>query len=168
MKFATKALLQAIFLLPLLVPSSVFAQDASASNDREVNTQAYTELLKTDVQTKREAISTEILQLNDADAKVFWPIFREYDAELAKVNASLTQALQQYVKDYQTATDEEADQLLSQALDLEAQRAALKKSYFAKVKAALSARLAARFFEVENQLQFISDLQVAANLPTNQ
>jgi hypothetical protein len=61
-----------------------------------------------------------------------------------------------------------ADELASAAFSLEAQRAELKKKYFNIMKKALSARTAARFFQVENQMQQIVDLQISSNLPARQ
>jgi hypothetical protein len=57
---------------------------------------------------------------------------------------------------------------MTKAFQLEAQRAALKKKYFDKMAESLSARTAARFFQVENQMQHIVDLQVSASLPAMQ
>ena len=50
-------------------------------------------------------------------------------------------------------------------LDLEARRTALKQKYYAKVKAALSPIKAAQALQIENQIQLLVDLQVAASLP---
>jgi len=53
-------------------------------------------------------------------------------------------------------------------LQAESERVALKKKYYAKMKTALSAGTAATFFEVENQLQDIVDLQTSSALPVTQ
>jgi hypothetical protein len=45
---------------------------------------------------------------------------------------------------------------------------ALKKTYFEKFSKALMPKLAARFFQIENQLLDIVDLQVASSLPVIQ
>jgi hypothetical protein len=42
---------------------------------------------------------------------------------------------------------------------------ALREKYYGILKKALGAVLAARFFEVEHQIQLIMDLQIASNLP---
>src|SRR6516164_7285660 len=162
MKTLKRPFLLVLFVLPLVIAAPAFSQDASSNKD--LNTQAYVELLKTDANAKREAVITYILQLSDADAKVFEPIYREYDKELAKLNAAQAQALQEYAKDYQNITDKQADELVSKSLEVEAQRVELKKKYFEKMKSALSAGTAATFFEVENQLQDIVDLQASSVL----
>jgi hypothetical protein len=144
------------------------AQDAAAMNDRELNTKAYVELLQTGVDAKREAIVKEIMQFSDSDAQKFWPIYKEYDAQRAKLDAAEAQILQEYAKEYQTISNEKAEQLLDKSFGIEAQRVELKKKYFKTIKSALSATTAARFIEVENQLEDVAGLQATAVLPANQ
>ncbi len=174
MKSAKSMLLAALFVVPVLVAAAAFRQDAStkqdtiASSDRELNLRAYTELLRADVKAKRVAIITEIMQFSDADAATFWPLFRDYDYELSKLGDVKLQLITDYIKNYDDITDQKADELATGAFALEAQRAQLKKKYFDIMKKSLSARTAARFFQVENQIQQIVDLQISSNLPTLQ
>jgi hypothetical protein len=58
-----------------------------------------------------------------------------------------------------------ANDLMTRALDLESRRTALKQQYFTRLKAALSPVVAARALQIENQIQLLIDLQVAASLP---
>ena len=153
----------------LLMPLTIVAPAAAQTTDsaKAANTNAYVELLKGDVEGQREAIVTEILQLSPEDGKVFWPIYREYDKELRALNAAGAEAVQAYARDFQHLTDAQADELLSKSFQVEGQRVDLKKKYYDKMKSALSATTAARFFEVDRQLQAIGDLQVSAVLPAN-
>jgi hypothetical protein len=174
MKSGKWLLLASLFVLPMLVATAALTQDAStkqdttADSDRELNLRAYTELLRADVKAKRVAIVTEIMQFNDADAATFWPLFRDYDHELSKLGDAKVQLITDYIKNYDDITNEKADELMSAALALETQRAELKKKYFDIMKKALSARTAARFFQVENQMQQVVDLQISSNLPALQ
>lgn len=157
-----------VFVLPMLFASTAFTQTTGTSDDHELNLRAYTELLRADVKAKRVAIITEIMQFSDADAAKFWPLFRDYDYELSKLGDARVQLISDYIKNYDDITNERADELASAAFALEAQRAELKKKYFDIMKKALSARTAARFFQVENQMQQIVDLQISSNLPAVQ
>ena len=62
-------------------------------------------------------------------------------------------------------TDEKADQLAHQAMQLDDQRLALRKKYYDLMKKSLPAVVVARFFQIENQIQLVVDLQIASNLP---
>jgi len=153
--------------LLLLITAAARTQE-KASSDKELNLRAYTELLRADVKAKRVAIITEIMQFDDTEAASFWPIFRAYDLELSKIGDGRISLIENYIDNYENMTDQKADQLMSQVFALEAQRAELKKKYFDKMKKTLSPVTAARFFQIENQIQHIIDLQISASLPTMQ
>ena len=155
-------------VVALLIAATAFAQDPGKQSDRDLNLREYAELLRADLKAQRVGLITQIMDFSDADATKFWPIFREYDAELTKVGDGRVELIDDYIKNYENITDEKADAIMSKAFDLEAQRAQLKKKYFEIMKTALSARTAARFFQVENQIQHLVDLQIAASLPTMQ
>ena len=70
-----------------------------------------------------------------------------------------------YAANYSAMSDASADRIARGALDLEARRQALKLKYYDRVKAALSAKQAARFLQIENQLLMLIDLQIASALP---
>ena len=160
-----KSVSLAVLLMSLTLVASAAAQTTGSAKD--ANTNAYVELLKGDLEGTRDAIVTELLQLSPEDGNVFWPIYREYHKELRALNAAGADALQAYARDFQQLTDARADELLNKSFQVERQRVDLKEKYYGKMKAGLSATTAARFFEVDRQLQAIGDLQVSSVLPAN-
>lgn len=168
MKGIKGTLLACIVALPFLAAQSSFAKDPTPTSDKELNLQAYEKLLRMDVTAKREMLVKEIMHLSDSDSKIFWPIYKDYEAERAKLDSAEAQLTSDYAKAYQNNSDDAADQVMSKSLDLETRRAELKKKYYNTMKKALSAQIAAKFFEVDSQMQHIYDLQVASKLPANQ
>jgi hypothetical protein len=156
-------------ILVLLVVGSVagHGQSGRAAGDeaKSLNLAAYAELLRTDVRAQKIVILTEVMGFTEAEDAAFWPIYREYDVEMATLGDQRTALIGDYAKEFGTLTDAAADQLAKRALDLEVQRQAVKGKYHEKVKAALSPRAAMRFLQVEHQLLLLIDLQVAAALP---
>jgi hypothetical protein len=161
------SLFVALLAAPLLVVYSANAQDSAPASDKEQNTKAYVLLLSSDVDSNREAIVKVILQLGEADAAKFWPIYKEYDAERAKLDSAEAALIQEYASAYQTISNDKAEELLTKSFKIDAQRVELKKKYFNKVKSATSAATAAKFIEVENQLEDVAGLQAASVLPAN-
>ena len=141
------------------------AKPAPAEDSRDVNLRAYVELLRSDVRSQKVAILTEMMDFTEREDATFWPIYREYDVELSKINDDRIKLIQEYAKNYDQMADPAADRIARAALDLEARRHALKLKYYDRLKTALSAKTAARFLQVENQLLMIIDLQIAAALP---
>ena len=62
-------------------------------------------------------------------------------------------------------TDAKADDLVQNAMNYRQQRSELLAKYYGRVKDALGAIQAARFFQVESQLLDIIDLQIESSLP---
>jgi hypothetical protein len=138
---------------------------ASDSDVRQANLRAYVELLRSDVRAQKVAIITELMAFSEAEDKAFWPIYREYDTELTALNDERVQGIQEFTANYATLTDAMADTLASKSLDLETRRTAVKQKYYTRIKSELSPRIAARFLQIENQIQMIIDLQIASALP---
>jgi len=141
------------------------AQSAAEETPREVNLRAYVELLRSDLRTQKTAIIAGTLQLNEQEDQKFWPIYREYEGELAKINDDRIANIKEYAEHYDQLTNEVADRLVLRALDIQGRRGALLASYYNKLKAALPAKTAARVIQVENQILLVLDLQIAASLP---
>jgi len=157
----------ALLAAPLLLVTAATAQDNAAATDRGQNIEAYVLLLRSDVDARRDAIVKVILQLNDADAAKFWPAYKEFEAERAKLDSAEAALIREYAKNYETMTDARADELLAKSFKIYAQRVELKRKYFDRVKVATSAVTAAKFIEVENQLEAVAGLQAASVLPAN-
>jgi hypothetical protein len=152
----------------IATPAAAQAQKPPAAdkNDtKEMNLRAYAELLRADVRAEKVAILTELMQFTEAEDKAFWPIYREYDVELSKVNDERVGMIDEYAKNYTQVTDALADKLALKAFELETRRTGVKQKYYERMKSALSAKTAARFLQVENQLLMVIDLQIAASLP---
>jgi hypothetical protein len=105
------------------------------------------------------------MELNDQQSAIFWPIYREYQAEQTKLTADKLALVADYSQNFSNMTEERADQLAQRIMQLDEKRMALREKYYATMKKALSSTIAVRFFQVEHQLQLIVDLQIAANLP---
>jgi hypothetical protein len=141
------------------------AKPAEAADTRDVNLRAYVELLRSDVRGQKVAILTELMEFTEQEDAKFWPIYREYDVELSKLNDERITLIKEYANNYEEMTDTVADRIARGALDLEGRRNALKLKYYDRLASALSAKTAARFLQVENQLLMILDLQISAALP---
>jgi len=132
---------------------------------RDANIRAYVELLRSDVRASKIAIMASVMNFTEAEDKAFWPIYRQYDAELNTINDERVRLIADYANNFEALTDPVADRIAKGALELEGKRQELKMKYYDRVKSATSAKTAARFLQVENQMLMIIDLQIAASLP---
>jgi hypothetical protein len=141
------------------------AKTVSPEDTREANLRAYVDLLRSDVRSQRIAILTEVMQFTEEEDAKFWPVYREYESELAKINDERIAVIREYASNYDTLTDTVADRLARSALELEGRRNQLKAKYYDRFRTVLPAKTAIRFFQVENQILLLLDLQIAASLP---
>jgi len=139
---------------------------ASATNSgREQNLKTYIELLRSDLRTQKVAVITQVMGFTEAEDQAFWPVYRQYELELAKLNDERIQNIETYSRTYTNLSDTVANDLVTKALDLEARRAALKQKFYSQLKAVMSPKTAARALQVESQILLLLDLQIAASLP---
>jgi hypothetical protein len=158
----------AALALSLAAATSLCAQETRVQDparSKELNTQAYIQLLRADVSAKKEQIVRETMQLNDQQSAIFWPIYREYQSEQSKLGADKLAVVADYSRNFSAMTDEKADQLAQRLIQLDEKRMALREQYYGIMKKSLTPTIALRFFQVEHQLQQIVDLQIAMNLP---
>jgi predicted negative regulator of RcsB-dependent stress response len=137
----------------------------SPSTPKEQNLKEYIKLLRADVRSQKSAVMSAVMQLDPDEAAKFWPIYRDYDAELTKVNDLRVANIEEYSRTYNQLTDAKADELIHNAMEYQKQRADLLAKYYDRVKQEMGAITAARFVQVEHQLLLIIDLQIASSLP---
>ncbi len=126
---------------------------------------AYMELLRSDLKTQKKAVIVNVMDFSDAESKIFWPIYREYEAEREKLGDRTVALLKDYVENFENLTNEKAEKLVKESFDIKEKKLKLKKKYFNKVKKALNPVRAAQWIQLENQLDLIMEVQIAEQLP---
>jgi hypothetical protein len=154
-------------LATVLAAQTPVPQDAKADR-HELNIKAYTEALRSDIRSSKAQIMGAVMQLDSDDATKFWPVYKQFEDELAKIGDQVTSLVHDYVVKYYEITPTVADGLATKLLSLEGQRNELKRKYYQKMKSATDSITAMRFLQVENQLERLIDLQIASELPVVQ
>jgi hypothetical protein len=125
------------------------------------------EELRADVRADKVDLIAEAMKLNDNESKLFWPIYRRYDTDLASLNDKRIALIKEYAAKFSTMSDSDAKAMLDKGLDFETERAELKKKYAKKFeKAGVSALTTAKFFQLEHRLDALVDLKLASELPS--
>jgi len=138
---------------------------AAAQTPEELNTREYIILLRKDVNAEKAQLLGDVMQFDAEDAAKFWPIYRDYEVELSKLNDLRVANIQEYIRNYTEMSDAKADQLIQNAIAYQKQRDELLAKYYTRVKEQLGAITAARFLQVEHQLLTIIDLKIDSSLP---
>src|SRR5271155_2433716 len=137
-------------------PSNTSAQ---SSTDQDID------LLRKDIRSQKKQIIAANLQLTDAEAVKFWPIYDQYTAELVKINDAKYGAIKDYATNYDTLTDDHAVALVRNVLTVDQQVAQLRLKYVPIVNQAISGKKTALFFQLDRRLVMLIDLQLASAVP---
>jgi hypothetical protein len=155
-------MLFAALLLSLFAFSTV-----STAQSNEPSLDSYIESLRADLRADKVAIITEAMRFNDQDGKVFWPVYRKYEAELTKVNDQRVALIKSYADKFTTMTDADAKSMIEQGLDFESRLIDVKKKYAKEFqKAGLSSLTVAKFMQLEHRLDLLVDMKIASDLPS--
>ena len=123
------------------------------------------DLMRKDVRSQKKQIIAANLQLTDAEATKFWPIYDQYTAELVKINDAKYAAIKDYATNYDTMTDDKALCLTRQILGVDQSVAQLRQKYVPIVSKVVSGKKTALFFQLDRRLTALIDLQLASAIP---
>jgi hypothetical protein len=122
-------------------------------------------LVREDLRAQKADVLARNMSFTATEAAAFWPIYKEYEAAVAKLGDEKYALIKDYAAHIESLDDAKAKQLTESALDLEGRRLALLRQYLPRFEAALAPKRAARFCQVELQINRLIDLQIAAQVP---
>ena len=119
------------------------------------------------MQAGRDEIIDEEMRLSDAEDERFWPIYRDYRAEVIAVQDRYASMLGEYLTTFQAGevSDEYAEDLLDDWLEYEADLLKIKKQHVRQFRKILPIRKVVRFFQLENKLDAEADVKLARVVP---
>jgi len=117
------------------------------------------------MEAQKIAFLTKELELTPDEAKVFWPVYNEYDAKRMEMRKSFRN--DKMDKDeFAKLTEKEAVQLLDNQI-IEAQKLLdLRKEYHAKFKAVLPAVKVLKLYDTEREFQKMLIDRIKQNRPS--
>jgi len=145
-----------------LAPAVLSAQAKNASDTSVENQIA---LLRSDVRSERQQIVSKHMALSDSQATVFWPLYRQYEAEKGKLMDQRIALIRDYAKVYDSMTDDRARQLANRAFDLEAQQVTLARSWYNNFLKKMPAKTTTKFFQLDRFLDHVIDVKIGGSLP---
>ena len=149
-------------LTVLLVTSGAMAQTGT-TNQSSVDTDIA--LMRTDIQAQKSEIIAHTMQLNDAQGKVFWPLYREYAHEQQVLGDQRVSVIKDYANEYDTMNDTKANNLMDRMIKYNKATTDLAAKYYPKFRKAIGGKEAAKFFQVDNRLNLLINLQIASAVP---
>ena len=151
--------------------SSALAQKSSSANTDAVkgsnvndgsqpNPDDFIELLRKDVRSQKKQIIAENMDLSEAEAVKFWPVYERYAAELSRIYDTKIALLNDYAANYRTMTGEQAENYIRKRAEVERSIMQLRLKYMPAFGKVLSGRETALFYQLDWRLGLAIDVEL--------
>jgi len=160
MRMAHPAWLGALALSCLLGPRPAQAQAGQSGNGLD-----QIELTRANIQNRRQEIIQQIMELTPTESEKFWPVYRDYRNEIARVSDQRVELIEKFAKQATTMSDEQSEKLLHQWFSLREQQIGVQKKYAGKFRKLLPGAKVVRFYQTENLLDTIVSANIQASMP---
>lgn len=145
----------------LALPLFAFAQ----TNEQFADMNDTIEMVRSVAALERKAVVTRGLQLTGQQSTEFWPIYDEYVAEKKRVNDRLLKIITDYAATFDSMSDEFAKSMVADHMKVQSDLLKVRKKYQRKFEKALGPKTATRFYQIENKLDAVMNVQLAQQIP---
>jgi hypothetical protein len=159
------SLVASIFVTSLLLVAVggvgiAFAQEKAAS-DTDM------QILRDKVNADKKLLIADNMELTDAEAKGFWPIYESYQKDLQTLDERLMKIIQSYADAYNNdnLTDRIAKQFSEEVIAIDEDEVKIRKAYSVKLAGVLPGRKTARYLQIENNIRAALRYELAAEIP---
>ena len=165
-----KVLAMILTLVGFAPAGSVLAQNStsvkkdavktSTPNDSQASPDDFVDLLRRDIRSQKKQIIAENMELSDAEAERFWPIYDQYAAELSKIYDVKIALLKDYADNYSSMTGEQAENYIRRRAEVEQSIMQLRLKYMPAFRKGLTGRETALFYQLDWRLGLAIDVQL--------
>src|SRR5215471_5353546 len=124
-------------------PSANVYEDTQWSPDQDI------QLLKSNIRSQKKQIIAANMDLTDAEAEKFWPVYDRYSADLGKIQDTKPAAVGETADRYQPMNGNDAESYIRRQADVEESVAQLRLRYVPEFRKVLSGRQAVLFFQID-------------------
>ena len=124
-------------------------------------------LTRAALETQRKAVIIQSVQLTAEEDSAFWPVYNDYRTAMQKVGDKRVAVIGDYADAYRNSalSDKAAGKLLDRYMNVLQDQIKVKKKFVHKFKKVLSAKKVARFYQVDNRLDLLLNMQIANGVP---
>jgi hypothetical protein len=134
------------------------AKSSTADDAYQPNPDEFIQLLRKDVRSQKKQIIAENMDLSDAEAEKFWPVYDRYAAELSRIYDTKIALLSDYSENYSSMTGEQAENC--KRAQVEQSIMELRLKYMSAFRKVLSGRETALFYQLDWRLGLAIDVEL--------
>ena len=154
-----------LIVVSALVAAALAAPVASAQAPANPEAVAELQALRASAQKDKRALVASTLQLTDAEAKKFWPVYDSYQKALDNLRRERNVALEEYAMRDKPMTNRYAKDLTNELLKLEELEIKDRRKMHNAAMRALPPKKAAQYLQIENKLRVSQAYDIAVAFP---
>ena len=116
-------------------------------------------------EAQRTMIIADNIEFTADESEEFWPIYREYRADVAKLNDRFVRLITDYAQNFESMDDATSARLLKEAFAIEAGRVKASKKNAKKLERFLPGVKVMRFVQIESRLDAVMELKIKSSIP---
>ena len=156
---------QAAFLATLLFFGLCTPSVGAQVNEAYGNIAGEIETARSMAQTERKAIVARSMTLTSAESELFWPLYNRYRYEMSVLQDQQVAIITDFGAHYENLDDAEARRILDKWFAFESDLVKLRTRYLKRFAKVLPGAKLARYFQIENRLDAMSNLNTASRIP---
>lgn len=117
------------------------------------------------VRADKKLLVAANIQLTEAEAKTFWPVYERYQDELFLLRTRTVKLIRDYAESFEDMSDDTARRLLDESITIESLGLKLRKTYLPKFRKVLPEKKVARYYQIENKIQAALYSELAVKIP---
>jgi hypothetical protein len=117
------------------------------------------------IRADKKLLVAENMQLTEAEAKTFWPVYGRYQDELFLLRSRTAKLIKDYAEAYDQMSNDAAKKLLDEYMTIEALGLKLRQAYLPKFRAVLPEVKVVRYYQIENKIYAALLYELGAKIP---
>ena len=157
-----KSSMKAVFVLALAAAFAILGVSPALAQSKPADNM---EILLEKIRADKKLLVAANMELTEAEAKAFWPVYDKFQDELFLVRARTARAIKDFSDSYKDMGNEKARALLEESMTIESMSLKLRQAYLPKFRKALPEKKVARYYQIENKIQAMLNYELAKEIP---
>ena len=151
----------------MIVVAVVFMISGAAQSLSQDKPSSNMDILRVMIRADKKLVVALNMELTEAEARGFWPIYEQYQTDLQKINQRMANLLESYADDIRrkSLNDDKARKLIDEATAVDEAEAGLKSTYAPKLGKTLPMTKVVRYLQIENKIRAVVKYDIASGVP---
>ena len=103
--------------------------------------------------------------MTESEAVKFWAVYQKYSTELQEINDEKFEMIHSCAQNWRSMSNEDALIFMRRWLEIDEKVTQLRSKYFLLLRDALPGKKAATFFQLDQRISMMINLEIASQLP---